>query len=138
MDSENNYDIVPVNNSCNNVIHTDVTVSSPGSDTAHSDKNITSTSNQYDANGQFDNVDNITVKPLYGGILSNIKKNILFTIKFRNKIVKIEELNEESAIKRFLDNKIYKKDYLLEIIYKNKSSLYVIKNGYKNKFKKIN
>lgn len=138
MASENNYDIVPVNNSCNNVINTNVIVSSPGSDTSHSDKNITNTSNQYDANAQFDNIDNITVKPLYGGILNNIKKNILFTIKFRNKIVNIEELNEESAIKIFLDNKIYKKDNLLEIIYKNKSSLYIIKNGYKNKFKKIN
>jgi len=137
MDSENNYDIVPVNNSCNNVIHTDVTISSPGSDTGNSNQNITSTSNQTEANAQFDNVDNITVKPLYGGILKNVK-NILFTIKFRNKIVNIDSLNEESAIKKFLDNKIYKKDHLLEIIYKNKSSLYIIKNNYKNKFKKIN
>jgi len=132
MDSENNYDIVPVNNSCNNIIHTDIIVSSPGSDTSKSNQNIDIASKQLHADGQYDNVDNISVKPLYGG-----KKNILFTIKFRNKIVNIESLNEESAIKRFLDNKIYKKDHLLEIIYKNKSALYIIKNG-KNKFKKIN
>ena len=138
MDSENNYDVVSINNSCSNVINTNVTVSSPGSDTSHSNKNITSVSNQYDADGKYDNVNNISVKPLYGGILKNIKGNILFTIKFRNKIVNIESLNEEKAIKIFLDNKIYKKDHLLEIIYKNKSSLYIVKNGYKNKFKKIN
>ena len=138
MDSENNYDIEAVNNSCSNVINTDVTVSSPGSDTSHSNQNITSVDNQHDANGQFDNVDNITVKPLYGGILNNKKKNILFTIKFRNKIVNIEAVNEKSAIENFLDNKIYKKDHLLEIIYTNKSSLYIIKNSYKNKFKKMN
>jgi hypothetical protein len=138
MDSENNYDIVPVNNLCDNVIHHNVTVSSPGSDTSYSNQNVTNVSNQYDANGQYDNVDDITVKPLYGGILKNVKANILFTIKFRNKIVNIESLNEESAIKKFLDNKIYKKDHLLEIIYKNKSSLYIVKNSYKNKFKKIN
>jgi len=137
MDSENNYDVEAVNNSCSNVINTDVTVSSPGSDTSHSNQNITSVDNQHDANGQFDNVDNIIVKPLYGGILNNIKKNILFTIKFRNKIVNIEAVNEKNAIENFLDNKIYKKDHLLEIIYTNKSSLYIIKNSYKNKFKKM-
>lgn len=137
MDSENNYDIVPVNNSCNNVINNNVIVPSPGSDNAKSNQQIESVNNQTDANAQFDNVDNITVKPLYGGFLKNIK-NILFTIKFRNKIVNIESVNEESAVKKFLDNKIFKKDHLLEIIYKNKNSLYVIKNSYKNKFKKIN
>jgi len=137
MDSENNYDIVPVNNSCNNVINNNVIVPSPGSDNAKSNQQIESVNNQTDTNAQFDNVDNITVKPLYGGFLKNIK-DILFIIKFRNKIVNIESVNEESAVKKFLDNKIFKKDHLLEIIYKNKSSLYVIKNGYKNKFKKIN
>jgi hypothetical protein len=48
MDSENNYDIVPVNNLCDNVIHHNVTVSSPGSDTSYSNQNVTNVSNQYD------------------------------------------------------------------------------------------
>jgi hypothetical protein len=138
MDSENNYDVVPINNSCNDVINKDVTISSPGSKTAHSDQNITNINNQYDTNSQYDSIDN--VKPLYGGILKN-NMNTLFTIKFRNKVVNIESLNEKKAIKIFLNNKIYKKDHLLEIIHKNKnthiSSFYIIKNGYKNKFKKM-
>ena len=138
MDSENNYDVVPINNSCNDVINKDVTISSPGSKTAHSDQNITNINNQYDTNSQYDSIDN--VKPLYGGILKN-NMNTLFTIKFRNKVVNIESLNEKIAIKVFLDNKIYKKDYLLEIIHNNlnthTSSFYIIKNGYKNKFKKM-
>jgi len=108
MDSENNYDIVPVNNSCNNVINNNVIVPSPGSDNAKSNQQIESVNNQTDTNAQFDNVDNITVKPLYGGFLKNIK-DILFIIKFRNKIVNIESVNEESAVKKFLDNKIFKK-----------------------------
>jgi hypothetical protein len=159
IDSEINYEIVPVNNSCKNQVHNDVTISAPGSQTSYSNQNITDVTKQTDANAQYDNVDNITVKPLYGGILEkknnkiinknlsllkssyskiNIKENLLFTIKFRNKIVKIQSLDEKSAIKIFLNNKIYKKDHLLEIIYKNKSSIYIIKNGYKNKFIKIN
>jgi len=136
MDSENNdYDVVPVNNSCSTTINSNVTVSSPGSSTSYSSKDITTINNQHALSGQYDNVDNMTVKPLYGGILN---KNILFTIKFRNKETNIEALDEKCAIKIFLNNKIYKKDYLLEIYHKNICSIYVIKNGYKNKFKKIN
>ena len=144
MDSENNYDVVAVNSSCSDVVNPDVITSSPGSPTAYSNQNITGVSNQHDASGQYDNVDNIVVKPLYGGILNknnnkkNLKNNILFTIKFRNKSINIESIDEEGAIKIFLDNKIYKKDHLLEIYHNNKCSIYIVKNSYKNKFKKIN
>jgi hypothetical protein len=138
MDSENNYDIIAVNNSCDSVIHSNIIVASHGSDVSHSNKNITSLSNQQDANAQYDNTDNMSIKPLYGGILKNIKENILFTIKFKNKIVNIDSFTEKGAIKIFLKNKTFKKDHILEIIYKNRSSLYIIKNNYKNKFIKIN
>jgi hypothetical protein len=134
MDSENNYDIEPVNSSCNNIINDTVIINSPGSTLNNSDKDIISGTNQHDADAQYDNVDNISVKPLYGGI----KTNILFTIKFRNKIININSDSEYNAIKLFLNNKIYKKDNLLEISYKNKFSLYIIKNSYKNKFIKMN
>jgi hypothetical protein len=136
MDSENDYDIIPINNSCSTINNSTVTVSSPGSATSYTNQDITNINNQHAVSGQYDNVDNLTVKPLYGGILKN--NNILFTIKFRNKEINIEAFNEKCAIKIFLNNKIYKKDHLLEIYNKNKCSIYVIKNGYKNKFKKIN
>jgi hypothetical protein len=148
MDSESNYDIIPVNNSCSGVVNKNIIVTSPGSQTSNSNQNITTVNNQSENDTQYDNVDNINIKPLYGGKLKNLtikklsnKKNInlsVFTIKFRNKLVNIESSDEESAIKILLNNRIFNKDNLLEIIYKNKSSVYIIKNGYKNKFKKIN
>ena len=131
MDSETTeYDITPVNHGCSNVVNSNVIVSSPGSQTAQANQGISDVNNQHIADAQYDS-DIGNVKPLYGGIL---KKDILFTIKFRNKIVNINAKDENSAIKLFLNNKIYKKDNLLEIIHKNKSSLYIVKNGYKNKF----
>jgi len=135
MDSENDYDIIPVNNSCSTIINNTVTISSPGTSTSYTNTDITNVNNQHILSGQYDNVDNMTVKPLYGGILN---KNTLFSIKFRNKITNIEALNEKSAIKLFLKNKIYKKDHLLEIYNKNKCSLYIVKHGYKNKFTFVN
>lgn len=148
MDSESNYDIIPVNNSCSGVVNKNVIVTSPGSQTSNSNQSITTVNNQYENDTQYDNVDKMDIKPLYGGKFKNLsikklsnKKNVnlsVFNIKFRNKFVNIESSGEESAIKILLNNRIFNKDHLLEIVYKNKSSIYIIKNGYKNKFKKIN
>jgi hypothetical protein len=133
MDSETNYDIIPVNNSCKNVINNSSIVSSQGSSTSYSNQNITNINNQHAADSQYDNVDNLQVKPLYGGKNKIINNKLNFyTIKFRNKIVNIEAFNKKNAIKIFtnrnINNKLYKTDNILEVIYKNKNSLYILSN----------
>ena len=128
-DSETDYSVTPANNTCSNTVNNSVTVASPGSQNANTSQNIASVNNQHIADSQYDNVDSITVKPLYGGK----NKNIFFTIKFLNKIVNINAIDEISAIKLFLNNKIYKRDHLLEIKHNNISSVYIIRAGYKNK-----
>jgi hypothetical protein len=133
-DSSTDYDFKPVNHACDNVTNSSVIVSSPGSQTAQSSKDISNVQNQHAADAQYDNVEAGDVKPLYGG--ESKEKNILFTIKFLNKTVNILATDEKSAIKLFLNNKIYKKDNILEITHNKKSSLYIVKNGYKNKFVK--
>lgn len=133
MDSE--YEITPINSSCNNIINKNLTISSPGSATSYSNQNITNVNNQHDLNSQYDNINNMNIVPLYGG--KSNKNNILYTIYFLNKKININANNEKNAIKSFLNNKIYKKDNLLQIIHKNIKSLYIIRSNYKNKFIKI-
>jgi len=138
MDSENSdYDIVPINNSCTNTINSSVIVSSPGSQTSNTNQNISNINTQHEVNSQYDNVDNINVQPLYSGG-KKLKNSLVFNIKFRNKIINIESSSEKKAIRIFLKNKNYKKDHILEIIYKNKNSIYLIKGNNNNKINKIN
>jgi hypothetical protein len=134
-DSSTDYDFKPVNHACDKVVNNSVIVSSPGSQTTQSDKSITDVHNQHEADAQYDNIEAGNIKPLYGG--KSKEKNLLFTIKFLNKTVNILATDEKSAIKLFLNNKIYKKDNILEITHNKKSSLYIIKNSYKNKFIKM-
>jgi hypothetical protein len=138
MDSENSdYDIVPINNSCTNTINSSVIVSSPGSQTSNTNQNISNINTQHEVNSQYDNVDNINVQHLYSGG-KKLKNSLVFNIKFRNKIINIESSSEKKAIRIFLKNKNYKKDHILEIIYKNKNSIYLIKGNNNNKINKIN
>ena len=131
MDSET-HDIVPVNNKCQGHAETKI-ISNPGTDTNQAAKDIQSGNNQNKADAQYDAVDDMKVKPMYGGK----NNNILFKISFMNKKWDIYDINEKNAIKQILNNKIYKKDYILEISYHSIKSVYIIKANYKNKFKKI-
>ena len=129
MDSES-HDIVPINSQCQGRVETKI-VSQPGTDSNQAAKDIQNTENQQAINAQYDSVDDMKVKPMYGG-------NMLFKIIFRNKVSNIYQNNEKNAIKELLNNKIYKKDHLLEIFNnKNVRSVYIIRGNYKNKFKKI-
>lgn len=127
IDSE--YEIQPVNNSCVNSEKITI-VPQHGSPVATTTKNIDNVNNQHTVNSQYDNVDNMNVKPLYGGMK--------YKIIFRNKTFFISGKGEIEAIQKFLHQKIYKKDHLLEI-YKNtnQKSVYIIRGHYKNKFKKV-
>jgi hypothetical protein len=130
MDSESNdYDITPVNNQCTNAIKTVVVPSHSGA-TSDTNKNIDDLQNQSIASSQYDSADIKSPKPMYGGY-NNYK------IIFRKENYFVHGKDEKNAIKIFLKNKIYKKDYLLEIIQNNKLSIYIVRANYKNKVKKI-
>jgi len=130
-DSKNNFDIVPANKTCSSNINTVVVKPSPSSSEASLDNNINNLNAQSKVNAQYDSVDNIEVKPLTGG---GFKK---YNIDFRNKKYNINSDNEVNAIKMVLNNKIYKKDYLLYINEKNSNKMvtYIIIRNKKNKFK---
>jgi hypothetical protein len=94
---------------------------------------INAVQQQHLEDSKYDQTDEIVVKPLYGGNLNN------YNINFKNKKININANNEIEAIKNILNNKVYKKENLLEITDKyNNKSLYVIKtNKKRNNFKKI-
>ena len=130
MDSESvDYDIKPVNSKCSSYVKTDIVPSHSGT-TSNTNNNIDVTQNQMTTNSQFDNPDIASPKPMYGG-------NNNYKIIFRKKSTFINNNSEQDAIKIFLNNKIYKRDYLLEISKNNKKSIYIIRANYKNKIKKI-
>ena len=130
MDSESNdYDITPVNSQCSNTVKTTIVPNYSGS-SANANKNINDVQNQTTANAQYDSNNINSPQPMYGGY-NNYK------INFRKKSFFINGKNEKDAIKIFLNNKIYKRDYLLEISQYNKKSIYIIRGNYKNKIKKI-
>jgi hypothetical protein len=131
MSESEDYDIIPVNHGCSSSTSSLLIKPTLNSSTGNATTDITASSNQYDYDAQYDNTDNIIVKPLYGGSL------IKFKIIFKNKINYIYSNNEINAIKDVLNNKIFKVDNLLEIFHNKEKSMYVIQKNYKNKIKKI-
>lgn len=125
MQSEE-FDITPANHACQHA-STEVVKSQPNTSNSNTSNDIQANHQQHQADSQYDNADNIEVKPMYGG-----NKN--FSLLFEKKNYKINSNNEINAIKQFLNNKIFKKDKLIVV---NNGSTYLIKKNYKNKFKKI-
>lgn len=132
--SQESYEIVPANNKCSGIINNQAIVESPDASSAKTSNSINTLDNQSKESTRFDNVDDMKVTPLSGG-KKNLKK---FFILFSNKKYISYGLNEIDSIKVFINNRIFKKDYLLEIFEKsNKKSVYIIRGFYKNKFIKI-
>lgn len=132
MESEtNDYDVKPINHKCSLSMNSYLTKPNPNSTNYNVSTNLNSVSNQHKLDSQYDNVDSLNVKPMYGG------KNI-FKIKFRNKYYNISGINDLDAIKIFLNGRIFKKDHLIEISYNNIDSLYIIRRKYKNKIIRLN
>jgi proline racemase len=125
--SEISHDVVPVNSHCSATPNKTVIAATSGTTASNNINNVSQTNDQLAASAQYDNVGNISVKPMYGG------NNNKYKIKYRNKEYNIISDSEVEAIKSILKNKVYKTDSLLEI----NNSLYVIRANYKNKFKKI-
>ena len=129
-DSEStDYDVTPVNNQCSTYVKTNI-VPSYNSTSSNANKSIDSMQNQTTTSAQYDSDNISSPAPMYGG-------NNSYKIIFRKKNTFINSNSEKEAIKIFLNNKIYKRDYLLEISQYNKKSIYIIRANYKNKIKKI-
>jgi hypothetical protein len=129
------YDIVPVNHKCSSVINHPSVVAPPNAVSAKTSGSINTLDNQHKESGRFDNVDDMKVTPLSGGNNKKLKK---YFIIFSGKKYISSGLNETDSIKIFLNNRIFKKDYLLEIFENNsKKSRYIVRGFNKNKFIKI-
>jgi hypothetical protein len=124
------YDVVPANSNCDTQVNKSLIITTPGTQTNQGILNVNGLKNQQIENSKYDNIDNISVKPMYGGNIKN------FELIFKNKKYFINSNNTHNAINDFLKftNKIYKKDILIEIKEKkNKNyNLYVIKGNKKN------
>jgi hypothetical protein len=127
MDAED-YDITPANSSCGSKT---VVVSNPGSQVHNTQNNLNALDTQNTENSQYDSP-TLNVQPLYGG-----KKNKIFTILFRHNKYTVEDIDEIKAIKKFLKDTIYKRDYILKISCNKIESYYIIRRNQKYKFKKI-
>jgi len=131
MDSESNdFDITPVNSKCSNYVKTDI-VSSHSGTVSNTSSSIDNFHDQAKASAQYDQDISSPKSLIHSGGSNNYK------IIFRKKSNFINGNSEKDAIKIFLNNKIYKRDYLLEISQYNKKSIYIIRGNYKNKIKKI-
>jgi hypothetical protein len=129
------YDVLPVNNKCSSVINHTAVVAPPNATSAKTSGSIDTLDNQNKESGRFDNVNDVKVTPLSGG---NNKKFKKYLIVFSGKKYDINALNEIESIKLFLNNRIFKKDYLIEVFDNmKKKSVYIVRGFYKNKFIKI-
>lgn len=131
ISEESDFNIIPANSQCINSSKTTI-VSSSTSPEGKASQNITDINNQNTIDSSGDTINTYSdISAIYGG------GNTSYKIIFRNKTFSSNGKNELDAIKKILNNKIYKKDYLIEIFNNNKKSIYIVRANYKNKFKKI-
>jgi len=126
--SSEDYEVVPINNKCTTQVNSLVITTKPGSSVSTVSNNVNSINYQQQVYSQYDNTEEIYVKPMFGGAEHQ------FNIKFINKYYKIQSDNEINAIKKVLNNRIFKLDHLVIV---NDTNIYIIRGRYKNKFKKI-
>jgi hypothetical protein len=132
MEKSEDYDVVAANNECANQINKTTIISTPGTSTHANQIQVTANQDQYIEDSKYDNTNDITVKPLYGGNSKN-SKDKYYKITFNNKLKKYKAKSCSEAIQKFLNKNTIKNDYLLEVSEfnknnkKNKDSLYLIK-----------
>ncbi len=135
------YDFIPLplqNPSSTQKIIIQVDPNSPGGQNLN---NIQNNIAQNNANTQYDTVNTTDIKPLNGGKKQS-KKNVDFTIEFRNKkfkINQIEKMDEERMIKEFMKNQNLKNDHLVTCYdhQSKKKTLYHIKATKNLKIRKL-
>jgi len=124
-----NFDVLPANNSCSNVVNKPVVIASASSgNQAASDMLAQQAA---DSKGDAD----LIVRPIpytqKGG------KNKKYMVYFMGEKYNLSEINEEECIKKVVNNRIFKRDRLIEIRNDNKISNYIIRGHKKNVFKKF-
>jgi type II secretory pathway component HofQ len=129
MATSESYDVVAANKQCSNQINKPTIITTPGTSTHTNQMQVNANENQHIEDSKYDNTDEITVKPLYGGNKKN-KINKYYKINFNNKNKKYIASSYSEAIQKFLNKNKIQDDYLLEITeyYKNsnKTNLYLI------------
>jgi hypothetical protein len=131
MNSED-HEVIPINNKCIKITNNLLITNKPGSNVSIADNSVDSVNYQQKVYSQYDNTEEIDVKPMFGG-----ERTYDYTVKFMNKYYDFESngmLNHNDLIKKVLNNRIFKVDHLLII---NDRHIYIIRGNYKNKFKKI-
>ena len=134
LDEEiSSYHVIPANKTSDTQITKTTVISTPGTPAHKNQVMADAIAQQHIQDSKYDNTDDITVKPLYGG---NNKKNNKFKyykIRFNNKLNKYKAHCELDAITMFLNKNKLKNDYLLDITEYNKNTkkekeiLYLIK-----------
>jgi len=141
----NNYDVVPVNSHCQNVVNKNIIEITPGTPVAQTTNSLNNIQQQHAENTRYDNINSYDVKPLHGGGLKiyknkNNSKNKIFIVKFMKNNYEYTTSSKKKALKYFLDNlkeiksknritKENKIDFLIEIYEKNNKSnnlLYIL------------
>jgi hypothetical protein len=124
-----NFDVLPANNSCSNIVNKPVVVASASSgNQAASDMLAQQAA---DSKGDAD----LIVRPIpYNQKGGENKKYLVY---FMREKYNLSCINEEECIKKVVNNRIFKRDRLIEIRNNNKISSYIIRGHKKNVFKKI-
>ena len=128
------YIVEPANKSCGNFQNKSVVTNSPGSENAASLNSVNNVNNQLETSNQYDNVSNLTIKPMNGG-----NKNS-YQIEFKKKKYIINDVNnEKEAIKKLLKNKIYKIDYIVYVKnnFTKKIKQYILRRNHKCKLTEL-
>jgi len=141
MSTNSSYTVTPANNHCSSQTNT-VIQQQQGSQNYNSQQSVDTTAKQQTANSQYDNVNSESIKPVQAGAGHSTKKKC--TILFRKKKYVFNEPNDYNDSKYIskmilvvLNNKVYQEDNIMEILYNNNRSIYIIKGFKKNKYKKL-
>jgi len=114
-------DVVPITSNCPTTSSNIVIKPVEGSATGNTLGNVSQQNEQLSENSRYDTIND-------DNTMSGGKNNKKYNINFINKNYIVYEKDELHAIKNIINNKKYKKDYILSI---NKS-LYIIKNTKNN------
>ena len=86
IQEETSFEITPINYKCSNIINKDYVQPNPNSTNAIVQNSLINNNNQSIADTQYDNVDNMVVKPLYGGNKKLYKRHFKL-VSLNNKMV---------------------------------------------------
>jgi len=126
-----NFDVVPANNSCLNVVNKPVIV--PASSSGNQGASDVLAQQAADSKGDA----NLSVHPIPNTQRGSGRNDKKYTVYFMGEKYNLSEINEEECIKKVVNNRIFKRDRLIEIRNDNKISNYIIRGHKKNVFKKF-